>query len=72
MNKKGLLGSFVWSPDSSKIAYIAETKQINKEKCIYNSKVSQAGQNKSSENDSITVDNYEQVENIEYKTDMRN
>ncbi len=63
---KGLLGSFVWSPDSSKIAYIAEAKQTNKEKSIYNSKVSQAGQNKSSENELITVNNYEQVGTFEW------
>ena len=48
------LGSFGWSPDSAKIAYIAEIKSEAKEKCYFTSK-----QN-STDLDPIDEDNFEQ------------
>ncbi|CAF0768632.1 unnamed protein product [Brachionus calyciflorus] len=47
------LGSFVWSSDSTKIAYVAEIKNTNKEKSFFTSKIS-------TENDCLNENNYEE------------
>ena len=52
---KACLGSFVWSPDSTKIAYIAEVKDTLKEKCLFNAKL------KNDKEDPINETNYEKV-----------
>ena len=51
-----LLGSFTWSSDSKKIAYIAEAKSLAKEKCFLNAKIG-GGEIK----DALNEENYEQV-----------
>lgn len=50
---KASLGSFVWSADSKKIAYVAEVKKTGKEKTFFTSD--------KSKDDSINETNYEQV-----------
>ena len=49
------MGSFVWSPDSTKIAYIAEIKDTSKEKCLYNAKLDKEKE------DCLNENNYEKV-----------
>ena len=57
-NFKGSLGSFEWSPDSSKIAYIAEQKKTSKEKCFFTSKIDNT---ENEEAEFLNEANYEQV-----------
>jgi len=51
------LGSFEWSPDSSKIAYIAEQKKTSKEKCFFTSKIDNTENEKA---EFLNEANYEQ------------
>ena len=55
-----MLGSFAWSADSTKIAYVAEAKSAAKEKCLFNSKVSCPTDDK----DRVDETNYEQVNTL--------
>ncbi len=57
------LGSFVWSYDSKKIAYVAEVKNIAKEKCFLTSKTSAGSESTSdkSKDEILTENNYEKV-----------
>ena len=58
------LGSLVWSCDSAKIAYVAEEKNIAKEKCFLTSKTSASNSDTTSEkskDEILTENNYEQA-----------
>ncbi len=57
------MGSFVWSSDSAKLAYIAEVKKSAKDKNFYNSKFESdaAKDDAKTKNDFINEKNYEQV-----------
>ena len=59
LNQIGSLGSFLWSPDSSKIAYIAEAKNMAKEKSLFNAKLEDPS--KADNKDAINEENYEKV-----------
>ena len=60
------LGSFVWSADSKKIAYIAEVKNQATNKCLLTSKYEKPGSTQeksepSKDDDLVTEDNYQEV-----------
>lgn len=55
------MGSFVWSADSTKVAYVAEVKLTNKEKSFFTSKISSEN-NKPTEEELMNEENYEKVQ----------
>ncbi len=61
------LGSFVWSSDSKKIAYITEIKNNKKDKSFFFSKLESCSEKKSKDtNEFINENNYEKVKSKLY------